>query len=468
MAGRFVESCERRQLLAAAWDAGRLLVEGTGGNDRITVAQHPGYLNVIVAAVNGVEQYFQLGAVTTLDVRAGDGNDVVRIDDSLEGLKLPVLVKAGAGNDRVYTLDGDDTILGDAGHDRIDAGAGNDVVSGGAGNDRIRGYGGADTILGDAGSDRLEGNADADLLRGGSGNDALFGGSGTDTLKGESGDDNLYGGEVSEAGRFVTTGDHAEGGGGADWFDGATQWTTIDFKKTEDRRWQNQIEEDPVADRGYGGVWYGADTSNVSGASISSGIHDYLTIWQPPPAPSLHSFGSIGYLYDGVSDPSENQSSTPTSATPAPIDLSLSQRKALSVRAVTLPAGWKLMESEARQGDFVWFRLHAKNADSIRFDGGWSSEGTYRFLVVRRGTVILPSSSSVSSPQALTSTHAVRRLRYAAGDRITVAGYRKPLTMSAEFSVVPSLGRGQKAVLVDQGVIRFSKNDAPTFEPFAT
>jgi serralysin len=66
---------------------------------------------------------------------------------------------------------GNDSLIGGWGGDRIDALAGNDSVSGGYGND---------TLTGNAGSDRLYGEEGDDWLVGGLGNDTLDGGSGAD------------------------------------------------------------------------------------------------------------------------------------------------------------------------------------------------------------------------------------------------------------------------------------------------
>jgi hypothetical protein len=88
----------------------------------------------------------------------------------------------------------------------INAGGGNDsaIVSpkilvpvtlrGGPGDDRLYGGGAADKLVGGPGEDILIGRAGNDALYGGPGNDQLFGGSGDDVLHGGPGEDEMIGG----------------------------------------------------------------------------------------------------------------------------------------------------------------------------------------------------------------------------------------------------------------------------------
>jgi Ca2+-binding RTX toxin-like protein len=58
--------------------------------------------------------------------------------------------------------------------DTLEAGQGNDQLSGGEGADTLRGGSGNDSIDGGAGSDFVEGGPDNDILSGGAGADAFF------------------------------------------------------------------------------------------------------------------------------------------------------------------------------------------------------------------------------------------------------------------------------------------------------
>jgi Ca2+-binding RTX toxin-like protein len=82
--------------------------------------------------------------------------------------------------DRLYAINGDDTIRGAAGNDLLVGGIGNDKLYGGADDDKLYGGDGNDLIQGDAGKN---------LLLGGAGDDTFIGGSGIDDVNGEAGSD---------------------------------------------------------------------------------------------------------------------------------------------------------------------------------------------------------------------------------------------------------------------------------------
>lgn len=87
-----------------------------------------------------------------------------------------------------------DTILGGAGNDVINAGDGINTVDGGDGNDSISSGAGVDTITGGLGDDRFDAGAGDDTLVGAGGDDTVQGGLGNDVLEGGTGNDYLYGG----------------------------------------------------------------------------------------------------------------------------------------------------------------------------------------------------------------------------------------------------------------------------------
>ena len=67
-------------------------------------------------------------------------------------------VRAGDGDDVIWSNKGDNWLFGDAGNDRIIGAGGNDVIVGGAGNDTLHGGGGDDIFAfgGDWGQDTVE------------------------------------------------------------------------------------------------------------------------------------------------------------------------------------------------------------------------------------------------------------------------------------------------------------------------
>ena len=95
-------------------------------------------------------------------------------------------------HDEIYGYGGDDTIDNSVGGKSwIEAGDGDDVVTGGASEDRIRGQGGDDKLSGNDGNDYLFGGAGDDTLDGGAGDDTINDGAGTDIINGGDGTDTL-------------------------------------------------------------------------------------------------------------------------------------------------------------------------------------------------------------------------------------------------------------------------------------
>ena len=121
-------------------------------------------------------------------VEAGAGNDLMTGGSAADTLY------GGTGNDTVSGGAGNDFISGDAGDDQLFGGLGNDTLYGGDGADLLSGGDGADTIYGGAGNDTINGGAGADLIDGGAGRDTIIVGGGTEgfgdtVLGGETGDD---------------------------------------------------------------------------------------------------------------------------------------------------------------------------------------------------------------------------------------------------------------------------------------
>ena len=180
---------------------GNDVLNGGGGNDVLN-----GGAGADTAVFSGANNRVNLNS--TAWQNTGDGRDrLVQIER----------VNSGGGNDR---------ITGNKGANVLNGGAGNDVLSGGGGNDQLIGGAGVDTavfsgannrvnlnstgwqVTGDgrdrlvqiervnagAGKDVVTGNRFANVLSGGSGNDVLNGGGGNDQLIGGPGIDRLKGG----------------------------------------------------------------------------------------------------------------------------------------------------------------------------------------------------------------------------------------------------------------------------------
>ena len=217
------EALEGRRLLSASVQDGVLLVEGTGGPERIRVWEfREGKLEytVLITPIPyaGTAEFHDIPGegVRLVSVRALGGDDVVDVrssplDPGSFPLRLPTRVDGGVGNDTVYGSRarsfitggfGNDAIYGSDADDWINGGWGNDTISGGSGNDVIFGDRGDDSLAGDFGNDRLSGGPGNDRLgrlpvgplAGEVGNDFMNGGDGVDRIFGGVGTDRLFGG----------------------------------------------------------------------------------------------------------------------------------------------------------------------------------------------------------------------------------------------------------------------------------
>lgn len=182
-------------LPVATLAGGQLTVRGTTAADRIALDYAAGTLR---ATMNGRVQSWPAAQVSRVRVDALDGADVVDCD----ALAVPATVNAGIGNDTITGGDSADFLRGEGGNDLIRGGRGNDRIEGNSGHDYLIGGGSRDVLAGGSGNDRIEGNSGDDYLYGDAGDDALWGGSGDDflhggterdTLTGEAGSDVLFG-----------------------------------------------------------------------------------------------------------------------------------------------------------------------------------------------------------------------------------------------------------------------------------
>ena len=146
-------------------------------------------------------------SVVSLDVLAGEGNDVITIsganasnlsvnsglgDDRIDGSAATQSLRLNGGN-------GNDTIIGGAGDDTLNGGNGDDLIQGGAGLDQLFGDGfqaqiaGNDTLIGDTGNDLIYGDSGGSTIPGVGGDDLLIwnNGDGSDRMDGEGGLDTV-------------------------------------------------------------------------------------------------------------------------------------------------------------------------------------------------------------------------------------------------------------------------------------
>ncbi len=162
----------------------QLSIEGTAGNDNISVTQLRSYHLLLQVTMNGHNMgSFSMANYQSIVVYAGAGDDTVNIKPGMQSF-----VHGEDGNDRLTTAGGFDELFG---------GAGNDTLNSGGGDDYLEGDDGNDTLIAGAGNDVLLGGAGNDSLSGGTGRDILIGGLGADRLSGDAGDDILIGGTTA-------------------------------------------------------------------------------------------------------------------------------------------------------------------------------------------------------------------------------------------------------------------------------
>ncbi len=221
-------------------------------------------------SINGTQQIIGGGMdIDTLtDFEHLIGSDNALGDDTLLGSSADNTIFGKAGDDTLYGAGGDDDLYGgddlaDAGNDTVDytnsvakvivdldtgsgvgSGSGlsegndtlhdienvigsvngSDTITGDAGANILDGLGGSDEIHGDSGNDIIYGRNDNDKLFGDDGVDTLYGGASSDTLEGGAGVDTLFGEEDND----LLLG-HVDGG---DSFDGGSEIDTLDYSGT--------------------------------------------------------------------------------------------------------------------------------------------------------------------------------------------------------------------------------------------
>ena len=233
-----LENLENRRLFAmtSVLASGVLTITGTTGNDSL-------YVSYMVAGnkINVNDGFttkpFDGLAVKKIVVIGKEGNDSLWVNSNIG--TIPTSIDGGAGDDRLYTPEGNDTLVGGLGLDILNSGGGNDKLDGGDGNDQLNGGNGNDTLVGGAGNDTLHGNGNNDSIDGGLGADDMHGDDGTDTVTyasrtaavtvditeiiGEVADD----GQVGEKDFVRASVENLQGGSGNDKFTGTVTTLTM-------------------------------------------------------------------------------------------------------------------------------------------------------------------------------------------------------------------------------------------------
>lgn len=166
-------------------------VVGTADGDAVSISLSSGKINI---TRNNITQKFTASEVDAILLSTGAGNDVV----DATTFTRPFYIDAGLGNDKITGSLANDTLTGAAGKDTIYGNAGDDRLNGGSSADAIYGQDGADRLYGGDGNDMLDGGGGVDRLFGEAGADQLFGGSSNDKLYGGADNDSLFGGKGAD------------------------------------------------------------------------------------------------------------------------------------------------------------------------------------------------------------------------------------------------------------------------------
>ena len=236
------------------------VLNGGGGND--TLVGGVGSDTLVGGSDNDVADYSANSATQSIVANLVAGTVVDGLGGGTDSLQAIENVTGGAGNDRI-TGDGNANVLtGGAGNDTLNGGAGNDTLTGGegtdvlnyaaetvavivnlatnsaigtgigadsitgfeavqagSGDDQVSGTGAAETISAGAGADTVDGGGGADSILGGAGHDSLVGGGGNDTILGGDGDDFVLGGSGDDSIISTPGRDTVEAGQGNDIID---------------------------------------------------------------------------------------------------------------------------------------------------------------------------------------------------------------------------------------------------------
>ena len=134
-------------------------------------------LQVDVGDDGSADFTFARAEIAKISVDGGNGDDVVRIDESNGVFTDTIPTTIDGGN-------GDDNLVGGAGAVTLQGGNGNDILAGGSG---------AETLVGGNGNDSIDGNKGNDVALMGNGNDTFVWdpGDGSDIVEGQNGADTM-------------------------------------------------------------------------------------------------------------------------------------------------------------------------------------------------------------------------------------------------------------------------------------
>ena len=190
------QSLEPRKLLVADFISGNLFIEGTDGNDAISIIQSTDAATIEILSNNVSVNQFTANQIEQVTFLGGDGDDSLQLVGFTSTLLQELTFDGGAGNDRLEFTDGTDIELSVF---QFTGGEGNDVLNGTDSSlDLMRNFFNPEVFSGGAGDDFLDisflsPTSTAEVtLEGGAGNDVLIGSNNEDEIIGGDGDDLIF------------------------------------------------------------------------------------------------------------------------------------------------------------------------------------------------------------------------------------------------------------------------------------
>jgi Ca2+-binding RTX toxin-like protein len=170
---------------------GTFTLQAGAGNDAIRIARAANGLYGV--NVNKQDFFFTKEQLAKLTIHAGDGDNQIAIDPNVD---VPVMVKSGAGRDRIMNGANGAMIDTGAGQDQIYNRAVAAKIHGGEGTDLIDSFGHTNELNGGLGDDFVRARGNRNLIQGGDGNDSLQAGGNQNFVRGGGGNDQLYAGGI--------------------------------------------------------------------------------------------------------------------------------------------------------------------------------------------------------------------------------------------------------------------------------
>ncbi len=146
---------------ASSTPAGYQRVNGTVGNDRVTLAPNTYYVGM-----GGNDKV--TGGDGNYIICTGPGNDTITLGNG------NATIDAGGGNNEITTGNGTHMITTASGNDKITTGSGADTIHAGGGNNKISSGGGNDSVTTLSGNDKIDGEAGTDTCSAGGGNNNVI------------------------------------------------------------------------------------------------------------------------------------------------------------------------------------------------------------------------------------------------------------------------------------------------------